>query len=168
MRPRHDVRNYEFMPEMVYSKAAESFSASSLLPGGITNQGLVAGVVPRGSEPYPYGLGEEETLRAGAELVNPFAEIEADDLERGRRMYSIYCSVCHDDRGDGVGPAVMRGMLGPPTLKSDRALTLTDGSLFHILTQGQGNMASYAAQLSDADDRWRVVRWIRQLQGGDQ
>ena len=51
--------------------------------------------------------------------------------------------------------------LPPPTLMSDRALTLADGSLFHILTQGQGNMASYAAQLSP-QDRWRVVLWVRQ------
>ena len=73
----------------------------------------------------------------------------------------MYCSVCHDSRGDGQGPVVSRGMLPPPSLKASRALTLSDGELFHVLTYGQGNMASYAAQLSVASiDPLLVQRWL--------
>jgi mono/diheme cytochrome c family protein len=39
---------------------------------------------------------------------------------------------------------------------------MKDGQLFHIITFGQGNMPSYAAQV-DRDDRWKVVRFVRGL-----
>jgi hypothetical protein len=35
--------------------------------------------------------------------------------------------------------------------------------MFHILTYGQGNMASYAGQLS-VEDRWQVLLRVRELQ----
>ena len=41
---------------------------------------------------------------------------------------------------------------------------MPDGQMFHVLTFGQGNMAAYAAQV-ERDDRWRVIAYIRQLQG---
>ncbi len=167
VQPHNDVRNLEFMPNMVYSKALESFSESALLPDGITQQALVEGVLPRGVEVFPYGVGQQEATRAGEQLQNPFAEASSADLDRGRRLYGVYCSVCHDDRGDGTGQVVLHGRFRPPSLSAARAKELPDGTLFHILTRGQGNMASYEAQLS-ADDRWRVVRWVRQLQGGNQ
>jgi hypothetical protein len=40
---------------------------------------------------------------------------------------------------------------------------MKDGQMFHILTHGQGNMASYAGQLLSAD-RWQVILHIRSLQ----
>lgn len=40
---------------------------------------------------------------------------------------------------------------------------MKDGQLFHILTYGQGNMPSYATQLS-REDRWRVIVHVRSLQ----
>jgi hypothetical protein len=38
-----------------------------------------------------------------------------------------------------------------------------DGQLFHVLTYGLGNMASYAGLLSRAD-RWSAVLHVRTLQ----
>ena len=40
---------------------------------------------------------------------------------------------------------------------------MKDGQLFHILTYGQNNMASYAGQIS-RDDRWNVIAYVRSLQ----
>lgn len=36
--------------------------------------------------------------------------------------------------------------------------------MFHVLTYGQANMPSYASQV-DREDRWRVIEYVRQLQG---
>jgi len=41
---------------------------------------------------------------------------------------------------------------------------MKDGQMFHVLTYGQGNMPSLAAQLS-VDDRWSVILHMRMLQG---
>ncbi len=163
MKIDNSQRSYEMLTEMVYSKAGESFTRNATLPGGVTQQPLVEGVVIRGKLPLRYGLGTEEAQRAGRELTNPFTAEDTASVTRGRELYGIYCTVCHDPGGNGQGPVVARGMLPPPSLHAARALQLPDGELFHILTFGQGNMASYAAQLSP-EERWKVILHVRQLQ----
>ena len=166
-QPDNSRRNLEIFTEMVYSTAVESFTPSSQLPGGTAQQPLVAGVVPRGLLPLSFGPGPEEAKRAGTELQNPFygddGTVDEEALARGTRLYAIYCVNCHDAGGDGRGPIVQRGMLPPPSLHAARAMELPDGEMFHILTFGQGNMASHAAQLS-RDERWQVLLYVRRLQ----
>jgi len=156
-------RNVEIFTEMAYSKAAESFSASPVLPGGLTQQDLVDGVIPRGALPLRSGPGEEEALRAGRELASPFEPDDASALAAGRELYGIYCALCHDAGGNGQGPVVLHGMLPPPSLHAVRATQMADGQMFHVLTYGQGNMASYAAQMT-REERWQVILYVRQLQ----
>lgn len=164
-------RNYEAFTEMVYSLASESLTPSDALPGGMTQQPLVEGVIVRGRMPFPFGPGLEEAQRAGRELANPFAyDPEAADdpedpaiLARGAEVYRVFCVACHGADGMGRGSVVLRGMLPPPSFKGAHAIEIDDGEMFHILTRGQGNMASYAAQVSP-DDRWKVIRHIRALQ----
>ncbi len=56
-----------------------------------------------------------------------------------------------------------RGFPAPPSLVDQHAVILKDGQLFHILSYGQVNMASYASQLS-WEDRWKVILFVRSLQ----
>jgi mono/diheme cytochrome c family protein len=155
-----DQRNYRFIPEMVSSGTHEAFDAG---PDGTAMLPLVAGVVPRGALPLRYGPGAEEAQRAGRELANPITEPDFRDQEAGARLYGIYCTICHDAGGNGQGPVVARGFLPPPSLHAARALALADGEMFHILTYGQGNMASYASQMT-REERWQVVLHVRRLQ----
>ncbi|HED65804.1 MAG TPA: cytochrome c [Planctomycetes bacterium] len=157
-------RNWEAMTEMVYSKAGEPFARNDALPGGRTQQPVLEGVVVRGEPPLGFGPGPDEAERAGRELTSPIDLEDAGVLERGAKLFGTYCAVCHDGAGQGRGLAVMRGMLPPPPLTSDHARSLADGTLFHLLTFGQGNMASYAAQLS-REERWQVIAHVRKLQG---
>ena len=162
LRPNPGERNYDALPEMVYSKAAESLSPNAELPAQMTQQAVVAGVVVRGQMPFHFGVGQEEATRAGRELVNPI-EDSPEVLERGSLIYRRFCAVCHAGDGGGQGPVVQRGMLPPPSLFGARAMAMADGEMFHVLTMGQGNMASYAAQVSTAD-RWKVIRHVRSMQ----
>jgi mono/diheme cytochrome c family protein len=157
-------RNYEAFTEMVYSKAGEPFASNQAMPGGKTQQPIVEGTVVRGHMPLGFAAGADEALRAGRELVSPIAADDTAALERGAELYSVYCIVCHDAAGKGRGPVVMRGMLPPPSLTAARASDMADGEMFHILTFGQGNMASYAAQLG-REERWQVISHVRALQG---
>lgn len=164
LRPDPERRNFEFLPEMVRSPAAESQSTSALFPDGLVQRPLPEGVVPRGTPFLPFGPGDEEADRAGRELVNPLDPGDAAALARGARLFSIHCVVCHDARGEGQGPAVLRGMLAPTPFKGDRAMLMKDGQVFHAITFGRGNMASYAAAVEPAD-RWALVLHVRALQG---
>ncbi len=158
-----EQRNFVVSPDMARSVAAESYSASAVFPDGKTMQPLVPGVQPVGVDLFPYGPGPEEAERAGRELVDPLPEDDPTLEEEGGRLYAIYCLPCHGAGGQGDGPAVLHGMLPPPALTADRARALPDGHLFHILSRGQGNMASYAAQLRP-EERWMVIRHVRALQ----
>ncbi|MFN0007114.1 MAG: c-type cytochrome [Planctomycetota bacterium] len=158
-------KNFEYSPDMAHSRAAESFADSAVLPGGQVEQPLVAGVVVRDRLPLEFGPGPEEAARAGRELVDPLPPGDAAALQRGAQIYAAFCVVCHDARGNGQTLVVARGMLPPPSLHGARAKGIADGEIFHILTFGQGNMASYAAQI-EAEDRWKVIRHVRELQKG--
>ncbi len=156
-------RNWEIFPEMVYSKANESFSAGPGLPHGMTEQPLVAGVIPRDWQPFPYGDGPDEAERAGEELESPYEEDDQERIQEGEQIFRTYCVVCHDPSGEGHGPVIQKGMVPPPSLLNTRAVLMEDGQMFHILTRGQGNMASYAPQLSP-EERWKVILYVRTLQ----
>jgi mono/diheme cytochrome c family protein len=156
-------RGLEFFPDMAVTPARKAFTADACFSDGKTEQPLPAGVVVRDRAPFPYRATPEDAARAGEELANPFAADDAAALARGAQRFATFCVVCHDANGGGRGTAVQRGMVPPPSLLAERAKTLKDGQLFHVLTLGQGNMASYAAQLA-AEDRWKVILHIRKLQ----
>ncbi len=156
-------RGLEFAPDMWRTPAARSLSANSVLPGGLTNQSIVPGVVIHGTTDFDFGTGPDEAARAGREIKNPLDPGNAAALARGQVIFGIYCAVCHGTDGETPPPVVQRGMIPPPSLKATRAMTIKDGEVFFILTRGQGNMPSYAAQLPPVD-RWAAVLALRALQ----
>lgn len=165
MRNDPSRRNFELFPDMAVSKAAESFAADAFLPGGTTLQAPIAGVVVRGASSFDFGAGPEEARRAGEELVAPFPLEDPAVVAQGELVFRTFCVVCHDAQGGGRGSVVLRGALPPPSLLGARAVSMADGEMFHILTRGQGNMPSYAAQIPERD-RWKAIAWVRRLQRG--
>ena len=88
--PDHGQRNLEYMPEMTTSPAVESQTLAAMLPQGMSQQPLVAGVVPRGTTPFHFGLDEEEAKRAGRELTSPIADDDEAATKRGAEVYRIH------------------------------------------------------------------------------
>ncbi|MFN8061315.1 MAG: c-type cytochrome [Vicinamibacterales bacterium] len=157
------IPNVEFLPNMVRSLAAEAFAASDVLPGGQTLQTPPAGTIARGMAPLHYAATPEDAARAGAELSNPFHAEDPGALARGAAVFGNFCVVCHGPGGLGNGPITLRGFPPPVSLLADNALKIRDGQMFHILTFGQKNMPSYAAQIT-REDRWKAILYVRSLQ----
>lgn len=155
-------RNYEVFRDMADSVPYDAFAPNPCFADGKTLQVPVAGTVPRGLAPLRFAATPEDAKRAGVELANPFAADPAGTLERGRKVFAVYCAICHGATGQGDGPVTRRGVPPPPPLTSEKVRAAPDGQLFHIVTFGQGNMASYASQI-ERDDRWRVIRYVRTL-----
>jgi cbb3-type cytochrome c oxidase subunit III len=84
-------------------------------------------------------------------------------LLRGRERYDIYCAVCHDRAGYGSGMIVRRGFKAPPSFHIDRLRAEPAGYFFDVITNGFGQMPSYAAQVP-VRDRWAIVAYLRALQ----
>jgi mono/diheme cytochrome c family protein len=155
------VLNYEYLPEMVRSKAYESFSLNPVFTDGKTMQPPVAGTLPRGFRPVHYRATPEDAQRAGRELQSPVEAATAG--QRGLFVFQTFCLPCHGPAGRGDGPVALRGYPAPPSLLGEKTLKLADGQMFHILTFGQKNMPAYAGQISQ-QDRWRVIAYVRSLQ----
>lgn len=84
-------------------------------------------------------------------------------LVRGQERYTIYCSPCHGDLGDGDGPVARHGFPHPPTYHQARLRGAPDRYLFDVITGGHGVMAGYADRVP-APDRWAIVAYVRALQ----
>lgn len=155
-------RNLEVPTQMKYSPASLSQTVNPVLPFRMTEQPPVPGTIPRGFTPFHYDAIPADAERAGRELVNPFAPTE-ENLARGEQVFTNYCVMCHGASGAGDGPLIPK-YPNPPSYKSDKSKALADGTLYHIITLGRNNMPAHAAQVS-SDDRWKVILYIRRLQG---
>ncbi len=154
-------RNIEVLPEMVRTASYKSYSANPDFADGKTLQLPPEGTVARGARPIHYAATPEDAARAGRELQAP--PPSPGTLERGAHVFQTVCQSCHGGAGKGDGPVALRGFPPPPPLTAQHAVGLADGQMYHIITYGQKNMPSHAAQVAP-EDRWRVIAYIRTLQ----
>lgn len=155
--------NSSFIPNMAEPVSYGAFASNPNFPDGKTLREPVPGTIARGHLPLHYSPTPEDAVRAGKELRNPLDSKDPLVLQRGATVFANYCQVCHGPQGLGDGPAAKRGVPPPPSFQAGKSKDMSDGQLFHVLTYGQGNMASYAAQIS-REDRWRVIAHVRTLQ----
>jgi mono/diheme cytochrome c family protein len=96
---------------------------------------------------------------------NPVPADEAS-LARGKTQFEINCVICHGATGRGNGPfAAFLNPTKPTNLLEGRPVTLSDGELFMVITDGvAGTMPSLKENLPTADMRWDVVNYVRSLQ----
>jgi mono/diheme cytochrome c family protein len=108
---------------------------------------------------YGAGLATVDALR------NPIPEGDRDfAVARGRRIFDTYCMVCHGLQGKGDGPVA--GKFGyVPDLTQDMTVQRSDGYIYAIMRHGRGVMPRYGDRIRDVTDRWRVVTYVRFLQG---
>ena len=158
-------RGSEMFTEMVYSPAYEAFESNPVFPDGRTLQAPPDGSIARGRRLLSLESGESGLATAGRDLVNPLASSSAT-LRRGGEAFRIWCTPCHGSSGKGDGEVTKRGVPPPPSLLLDNARALPDGSIFHIITLGRKNMPAHAAQVT-VDDRWKIIHYLRTLQGAN-
>jgi mono/diheme cytochrome c family protein len=158
--PNHP--GWDYFPDMFYSPAYRTWSANPVFPDGSTMQPPVAGTIPREMIPYQYQRTDQDRERAGRELTNPLPA-DAENMRRGEWAYSVYCMICHGEKGDGRGHLFTSGkyLVPPSSLVDANVRAQPDGMLYHTITVGIGVMAEYAT-LIRPDDRWKTILFIRQ------
>jgi mono/diheme cytochrome c family protein len=156
-----EKRGFEYMPNMVYSLAYDSFARNPVTRDGLTLQRPVRGSIPRGYLPLHYTATVEDAERAGRELQNPVPPTARSAAE-GQALFETYCAVCHGRQGTGDGPLVPK-IPNPPAYTSSRVRSMPVGQIFHVMTFGSGRMPSYASQLSQ-HDRWLIAAHVQTLQ----
>ncbi len=148
-------------PNMSDQPKYNPMTPSDLFADGRSARPSIPGTVPYGaltSDPTFY------TGRRDGEVVErmPVA-LTPESLRRGRERYEIHCSPCHGRTGDGQGMVVKRGFRQPPSYFIPRLREAPDGHFFEVMTNGFGEMYSYANRVSPAD-RWAITAYIRALQ----
>jgi mono/diheme cytochrome c family protein len=143
---------------MMVQNKLKAQQSSELFKDGIGMRQPVEGTVARGFMPYAFKGKPED---AGKYLVNPLLPTK-EVLDKGKSKYLTFCSPCHGNfaRGDSR----LQGQFpNPPTLHSDKVHNWPDGRIYHVITEGQNAMPSYAPQISP-EERWAIINYIRVLQ----
>jgi cytochrome c len=85
-------------------------------------------------------------------------------LEKGKAVYTKFCTPCHGDAGDGNGSIVANGKFPSPGKYWDKVAAngLNDGKMFHSITYGKNLMGQHASQVTK-EERWLVIHYINDL-----
>jgi len=151
-------RQYQYMPDMYVAVPYEA-DAEKGTTGYSSNLKPVNGTIARGHVPYEYSDTNEGYEKAKSELTSPLVQDEIS-LEKGKKMYTIYCVSCHGKKGDGNGYlSQAEKFIGIPSYK-DR--DITEGSIYHVIMHGKNLMGSHASQITH-DERWQIVQYVGKL-----
>jgi mono/diheme cytochrome c family protein len=110
--------------------------------------------------------GADEWVAPAAERARPNPVPDSPDaLRKGRALFQRHCTACHGDKGKGDGPAGAdaRDLTDPAVQQR-----LTDGEIFWKIGTGRKReddelaMPAFARQIG-AQDRWKLVRFVRSL-----
>jgi mono/diheme cytochrome c family protein len=150
--------------EMRDDSHLKPYERSPVFKDGRSARALVAGTVPHSdqaqvSTQYLTGLNPDGQPTADFPLP-----ITPDLLERGRKNFNIYCSVCHGYSGYADGVVVRRGFPKPPSYHIERLRRAPVGHVYDVITHGYGVMYSYADRLQTPEERWAVAAYVKTLQ----
>lgn len=165
---KHRNPGKTYAPDMTYSRAYDAYTANPNFADSQTSRPPVPGTVAIGHQ-LPDHLVEGDT-NAYKSFTTDLRFNEAE-LAEGKRLFNIYCGICHGTNLDGQGPLYASGKFAamPANFKDAKYLHMTIGQMYAGIKYGKNAMGSYASQL-DIKQRWMVIAYIKQVQaanGGD-
>lgn len=149
-------------------------SPNGFFANGVSSQLAVPGTIPQapavvigGQEYFPHEDAPVFTgkLTGTTNFVenNPLS-ITAQLMERGKERFTIYCTPCHGQQGDGTGITKKIGAMAVvANLHDKRIVEMTDGELFNTITYGKNLMGAYGPNVP-AEDRWAIIAYLRAVQ----
>lgn len=159
-----------YMPDMAYSRAYETYASTE----NLEKKGIyyiarpVVGTIARG-DMFAYTLkNDSASYTQSAQIKNPLSA-DSIDMQEAERLYLVNCGICHGTKLDGNGPLWKGGdgpyPAAPKNLMGDDMKAMSEGTMFHSVTYGKGQMGSYASQLN-TQQRWMVVAYVKSKQAG--
>ena len=162
--------NYQYMPNMYEPVGYETYEGveNGLFPAGTEAMLPPENTIGRNWLPFEF-----ENTPEGKELarVMPSPMSNLDSVQRvemeaaGGQLYTVYCAICHGDKGNGKGWLVeQEKILGVPSY-DDAARNITVGSTYHTMYYGLNSMGSYASQMNSEEELWQVAEYVMKLKG---
>jgi len=159
---KHRNPGRTYAPDMVYSRAYDAYTYNPNFPDSQTSRLPVPGTIARGHE-MPDHLREGDTNAYRTFTTNlRFSEA---DMGEAKRLYDIYCGICHGSKLDGQGPLFTSNKFAamPANFKDAKYLNMPVGQMYAAVKFGKNAMGSYASQL-DVRQRWQVIAYIKKVQ----
>ena len=146
---------------------AEFFNSNRLNRHAMNMREPVLNTVKRNPQGWlPYRIPKDSIAYAARTLKNPL-DSSAEIVAEGKILYDTYCDHCHGAKGTGDGKvAEFEGQVkyaGIANLTSDALKNVSEGHIFHVITQGKGLMWPHGSQISP-EDRWKIARYVKTLQ----
>jgi hypothetical protein len=167
-------RPIQIFPDMKRQLKLRPQTANGFFANGLSSQ-----------LPPPGTIAQEKPLKIGGKAVYSFDDSPVNTgrvpgttnfvdlspvpvtptlLTRGQQRYTIYCSPCHGQTGEGNGITKKIGAMAVvANLHDKRIVELPDGDIFNTVSHGKNNMQGYAPQIP-VEDRWAVIAYLRALQ----
>lgn len=153
-----------YAPDMTYSRAYDAYTVNPNFADSQTSRRPVTGTIAVGHQ-LPDHLKEGDT--SAYKTYTTALRFDEKELEEGKRLYNIYCGICHGQNLDGNGPLYNGGngkfAAAPANFKDGKYLTMPIGTMYAAVKYGKNAMGSYASQL-DIKQRWQVIAYIKQFQ----
>jgi mono/diheme cytochrome c family protein len=170
-----------YMPDMYYSRAYETYAALDTTKFTTVKDDWgkdghkiyytskpVTGTMAIG-DMRPYQYGNDSTGYAASASVKSPLNVDSIDMKEAERLYLVNCGICHGTKLDGNGPLWKDGNgpypAAPKNFMAADMKAMTEGTMFHSVTYGKGQMGSYASQLN-TKQRWEVIAYIKSKQSG--
>ncbi len=167
---------FEIFPDMDRQLKLRPQTPNGFFPNGLSSQLPPPGTIARsepmrvgGREVYPFEDAPVNTGRPAGEgsttnfiALNPLP-VTAQLLARGQQRYTIYCTPCHGQTGEGNGVVKKFGYATIRSLHEPVVVRQGDGEMFNTIGYGKSTMLGYAAQIP-VEDRWAIVAYVRALQ----
>lgn len=95
-------------------------------------------------------------------MENPYAD-DASLAKVGKMVYSKHCKSCHGNKGLGDGPKAKQLETFPGDFSAEDFQKGTDGELYYKSIIGRNEMPNYEKKITDEEDRWALVVYMRTL-----
>lgn len=93
---------------------------------------------------------------------NPVAK-SAESVAAGKVLWGTHCKSCHGAKGLGDGSKAAQLETDPGNFTTAAFQAQTDGAIFYKTSEGRDDMPSFKKKISDPEDIWNLVNYIRTL-----
>jgi len=97
-------------------------------------------------------------------MKNPVTN-NKENIANGKDLYAKHCKSCHGATGlgDGSKAASLDASCGDFTMAKFQGQP--DGAIFFKITEGRNKMPSFKKNITDDNDRWMIVHYLRTFKG---
>ena len=168
-------RPLQIFPDMKKQLKLRPQTPNAFFANGLSSQLPVAGTVPQskpiviaGREYFPYEDVPVFTGRLPGTTTN-FVEnnplpVTVELMKRGQERFTIYCSPCHGQTGEGNGITKKIGAMAVvANLHDKRIVEMADGEIFNTISNGKNLMGAYGPNVP-VQDRWAIIAYLRAVQ----